>query len=130
MQGAVKNSFNIDGRTKIADLDKYIKESIAANRKILSTFTFVINKSCTESYRKLCDEFVKDQRAGISNVSDTVQVYLIPPPLKSAIQLLQHLSLANIGQANILYGVIVGKAPGPSQYTDRDHVILPYGKYI
>lgn len=131
LQGCVKNTFNIDGRTKIAELDKFVKDLLAANKKIVGTFALLISESCADSYKKFCDEFVKDQRAGISNVTDTVQVYLIPPALKNAIHILQPLALENVSNLRghgLLYGVIVGKAPGPTHITERNHAVVPFGK--
>jgi len=135
VQGCVKNVFNIDGRTRIAELDKFVKELISLNRKIVATTTFLVNNvqanDSTNSYTKFCEEFSKDERAGISNIENHVQVYIIPPALKAHISILKTLQPDNTAimqNQGLLFGIIVSKTPGPSAIVNRHHPVVPYGK--
>jgi hypothetical protein len=127
----VKTTFNIDGRTRIAELDKFIGEVLARNSKYLGVFTLSVKEADLGSYQKLCDELTKDNRAGISNVSDTVQVYIIPPTLVTSIQILQDKELKHMEgmpKYGLLYGVAITKEAGPVSFTSRNYPVLPYGK--
>lgn len=130
VQGSVKPTFNIDGRTRIKELDRFAQDVIASGRKIVAVCVFLVfhDGSADSSYNKFCDEFTRDSRAGISNVSDGVQAYVIPPGLKDSVSILQgvkfHSHLPNTG---VLFGVIITKESGSS--SNASHSTLPFGLF-
>eukprot|EP01039_Chlorochromonas_danica_P002233 gene2233-2441_t len=129
VQGAVKPTFNIDGRTRIKELDRFIQEVIATGRKMVATCAFLVfhNGLPDCSYNKFCDEFTRDQRAGISNVAESVQLYVIPPALKDSVQILTSLKLVSaLPNTGVLYGLIVAKESGPAAIVNSLHASLPF----
>jgi hypothetical protein len=137
IQGMIKNAVNIDGRTKIPDLQRFIQEVLDLKKKIVSTVAFLVFDvnmlDKTNSYVRFCEEFTRDQRASISNVSEAVQLYVIPPELKDSIQILKNVTLDVKDKApnqGILYGLVVSKEAGPNNMVNRPHSILPFGKSI
>ena len=132
VQGCIKGAVNIDGRTKIPELQRFIGEILDQKRKIVASVVFLaFDIHPGDGYHKFCTEFTRDQRASISNVTDTVQLYVIPPELKDAIPILRSVTLdlkdlpSNQG---VLYGLIVAKEPGPSSFVNKPHAILGFGK--
>jgi hypothetical protein len=121
MQGLIKSNISIDGRTRIAELERFANEVVSFGRKILITFFFYVSKKqgSSESFRKLCDEYTRDGRAGISNVSDVTQVYIVPPQLKQHISVLSNVDVDDGGRDKF-YGIIVTKEVGPSEYVYGD----------
>eukprot|EP01038_Epipyxis_sp_PR26KG_P011825 gene11825-15825_t len=64
VQGLITESINIEGRTKIEDLEKFISEVIALGRKITAMFRLeLIESNQPSGYAKFCDEFTRDNRA-------------------------------------------------------------------
>lgn len=132
----MKSTFNIDGRTRIGELEKFVNELITANRKIVATVTFLVGhvsmNDPNNSYHKFCEEFTKDERAGISNSSETgVQVYIIPPALKAQISILKGLqpdNTAMMQNQGLLFGLIVSKSSGPKDLIHRHQSTIPFGK--
>ena len=113
MQRLLRPQFDVEGRTKIEELEKYIKDVIQQRKKIIATCVLVIeaaNAGPGSGYQKFCDEFVKDRRAGISNITKTgsVNFYTIPPTLKKDISLLSSFPDED-ASTSILYGVIIAK---------------------
>jgi hypothetical protein len=118
IQGLVKNTINIDGRTRIAELERFLNEVVSYGRKIVITFQFYISRSSGDSrssYRKLCDEYARDSRAGLSNVSDVTQVYLVPPAMKHHLSILSNVDVDDGGRDKF-FGIVVSKEVGPSNY--------------
>ena len=65
-------------------------------------------------FTSFCNEFVTDRRAGISNIKNTVQFYIIPPQLKGSISILRNMEGTDTNHT--LYGIFVSKESGPEQY--------------
>jgi hypothetical protein len=135
IQGCIKNAVNIDGRTKIPELQRFLTELLELKKKIVAVVVFLVfdvNPNDKEnSYVKFCDEFKRDQRASISNVTDGTQLYVIPPEIKDSIGILRSITLDardNAMNQGVLYGIVVSKEPGPSNFVNKPHPILPFGK--
>lgn len=116
VQGLIKPFVSIDYRTKIADLEKFIIQSSASGRKIIATcYIFVKGASSPESgYSRLCKDYTEDRKAGLQNVKENVQFYIIPPQLKGALTILR--SLEGQDTSHTLYGIIVAREEGPAKY--------------
>jgi hypothetical protein len=141
VQGLIKNSFLIEGRTRILELEKFLNEVILQGRKIIAPFRLELtfsnddndntNTENSSNYKKFCEEFTSDQRAGISNISNVTQVYIVPPLLMHYISLLDNFAENNNSNdinneglkkdeninKSFLYGIIVSKEAGPKIYT-------------
>lgn len=117
VQGLLKPSVSIEGRTRISDLERFIIETAARGRKIIATCRIFIGKNVSSpdsGFRRFCDEFTQDRRAGISNIRENVQFYVIPPLLKGSLTILRGLEGNDL--THTLYGIIVSRDPGPSEY--------------
>lgn len=113
MQRLLRPQFDVEGRTKIEELEKYIKDVIQQRKKIIATCILVIdaaNAGPGSGYEKFCEEFAKDRRVGISNITKTgsVNFYTIPPVLKKDISILSSFPDED-ATTTVLYGVIIAK---------------------
>lgn len=113
MQRLLRPQFDIEGRTKIEELEKYIKDVIQQGKKVVSSCVLIVDPSHSgqdSGYHKFCEEFVKDRRAGISNITKTasVCVYTIPPLLKKNLTILSTFPDED-PSISVLYGVIIAK---------------------
>ncbi len=99
MQGLLSTIINIDGRTRIQELERFIQELMTVNRKVVATCVFLTNQTGVDSsYHKFGEEFSRDQRVGISNnLTKTIQVYIIPSSLKDQISILRTVKLKHVG---------------------------------
>jgi hypothetical protein len=142
LQGLLKADFNIDGRTKIPEVERFTQELLQSGRRILGTAVFVANDSSssggpavTSGYRRFCDEFTKDQRAGMCTVSDIVQVYLVPPTFKSSISLLKTLTLSGESKLSsmglgVIWGIVTSREKGSDAFIgDAMNKVIPFGKF-
>lgn len=140
MQGMLKASINVDFRTRIAEVERFISEVLAQGKKTVAIVLFVVPSAhaaaSSSSYRKFCEEFTTAQRVGMSNVSDVLQLYLVPPALQSSISILRDVRLDAFPrqsiaptefQHQILFGIVVSKENGPSQFVTRHYPPLPLG---
>ena len=145
LQGLIKSDFNIDGRTRIAEVERFTQELKQSNRRILGTAVFLASDAnslassgkgdASGSYRRFCDEFTKDERAGMCTVSENVQVYLVPPSFKKSISLLKGLNL--IGEqklssmgVGVIWAIVTAREKGPDNFTnDNVNKSFPFGKY-
>jgi hypothetical protein len=100
----------------------------------MATCVLVITPDVSQSYQKVCEEFIKAQRTGMCNISDTVQMYLIPPIFQSQITVLKDIRLEHFPKRGdqfihqILLGIIVVKEHGPAHLVNRHYPTLPIGK--
>ncbi len=118
MQGLLRSTISIEGRTRVAELERFVQQIVSAGRKSVVPFRFYTHKNLGSSsgYQKFCEEFVRDGRAGVSNIADQVQVYILPPALKDSITVLQNYNIIkDVDRA--LYGLIITKESGPTEYT-------------
>ncbi len=117
----IKDSYTIEGRTKILELERFLTEVLAFGRKLVLTFRFYASHSpaADSPYRKLCDEFTRDKRAGVSNISDQIQVYVVPPELKNELSLLRHLECGPDDNRS-LFGIVVSREQGPAEFVHSE----------
>lgn len=141
VQGLVKGNFTIDGRTKIAELERFLGEVFAHGKKTVAVSVFLVPTeqssaaiASSASYQKFVEEFASAERAGLCNASSIVQVYLVPPSLQSAISILRDIRMdsfprkpgkPNEFQHQLLFAIIVAKESGPAQYVNRNFPPLP-----
>lgn len=88
-------------------------------RKIIATCKIFVRRDQSDqepAYRRLCNEFVEDRRAGLINIREHVQFYVVPPQLKGAITVLR--SVEGNDTHHTLYGIMVTKDPGPPEYVN------------
>jgi len=115
VQNLVRPKFDIEGRTKIEELDKYIKDVLQQGKKAVAVCVLLVEASQAgpgSGYVKFCEEFCKDRRAGTSNITKTgsVSFYTIPPQLKKFISVLSSAPDRSEGDNEaVLYGVIIAK---------------------
>jgi hypothetical protein len=97
-------------------LEKFIIQSSASGRKIIATCRIFVRKesALVSTYSKLCREFTDDRKAGLQNVRENVQVYIVPPQLKGSVSILR--SIDGDDCSHTLYGIIVSREEGPSKY--------------
>lgn len=102
-------------------LETFVNENMATGKRIVVPFTlFVENKDNGKSgYGKFCAEFVKDERAGLDNLLENVQVYILPPALKNRITILRGYQEE---QGNVLYGLAVFKEVGSKMNSETANV--------
>jgi hypothetical protein len=111
----VRPKFDIEGRTKIEELDKYIKDVLQQGKKAVAVCVLLVEASRAgpgSGYVKFCEEFCKDRRAGTSNITKTgsVSFYTVPPQLKKFISILSSAPDRSEGDSeSVLYGVIIAK---------------------
>lgn len=146
VQGLVKGLFNIDGRTKIVELERFLGEVLAHGKKTVAIAMFLVPPdnapaaiSSSASYQKFVEEFTSAERAGLCNASSTVQVYLVPPALQLSISVLRDIRMDSFPrnpskpaefQHQLLFAVIVSKELGPPQYTNRNYPPFLLGKLL
>jgi SPOC domain len=115
VQGLLKPTLTVEGRTRIADLERFINETSARGKKIIATCQVFVRATGPDSaYAKFCEEFTTDRRSGISNISESVAFYVVPPLLKDCITVLRSINCSDV--EHTLYGVIVTKDEGPDEY--------------
>lgn len=144
VQGLVKGLLNIDGRTKIAELERFLGEVLAHGKKTVAVAVFLVPTdnapaatSSSTSYQKFVEEFTAAERAGLCNASPAVQVYLIPPALQAAVSVIRDIRMDSFPrqpnkpdfQHQVLFAVIVSKEVGPTQFTNRTYPPLLLGKF-
>lgn len=118
MQGLLKPSFNIDGRVKPIEVEKFIGEVKASSKRQYAVFRLQVDVNSAEtasSYTRFCDEYVKAVRLGVCPVagsSKDVQVYIVPPGLKKTMSVL---SAVEDGGFGCLYAMVTFKNNGPDR---------------
>jgi hypothetical protein len=125
MQGLVPSNLTIDGRTRILDLEKFINELLPLGKKLVLPFKLIVDRlqhSNVSACQRFCDEFSRDQRAGMCNVTaSSSQVYIVPAALKSTVSLLNVFQHEADGSSLVLYAIIVSKeASGPASLVTMD----------
>lgn len=138
VQGLLDVQFNIDGRTRIGELERFLNEVIARGKKIVSIVYLSFNNSDIASkntYDTFCSEFTHNEKSGMCNINDRVQLHLVPPSLKNRITFLNQSSHrfndgsdsdsdddddVSRGYNKVLYGIIVSKEVGPYIYVNAD----------
>lgn len=144
VQGLVKGLLNIDGRTKIAELERFLGEVLAHGKKTVAVAVFLVPSdnapaatSSSTSYQKFVEEFTAAERAGLCNASPTVQVYLIPPALQGAVSVIRDIrmdpfprqpSKPSEFQHQVLFAVIVSKEVAPPHFLSRTYPPMLLGK--
>lgn len=131
-QGLIKDSFVVQGRTKLAEFEKFVKELQDTKKKLVIPFRLSEVEgggSSNNAYKKFVDEFTRDSRAGMCNVSEGVVAYLLPPALRRSVPLLAAMKENDEAvTSNMLYCVLVSKEPGPEQYVEAEPVFVAVSK--
>lgn len=131
VQGLVKSMFNIDGRSRIAETERFVNEVLALNKKTVAIVVFLVVDPSPEAgnnYLKLCDEFGKAEKVGMCNISDAVQLYLVPPRLHHTMSVLKDVKMDSFGTLDRYFlGIVVSKENAPAQYVNRVYAMLPLG---
>lgn len=112
---------NIEGRTKIHDLEKFLLEVKAQSRKVAVPFRIYAAKNLQSSsgFHRFVEEFSRDRRAGVCNSAGLqgVQLYIVPPSLQSALSMLREFNFPT-DKERALYGIAITKEVGPPHLTN------------
>ena len=80
-QGLLPEKIELSGRTRIAELDRFLKEVSQRGKKLIGVFRFTVG-NCTpgSAMQRFEEEFVTDVRSGLADVdkSRTAQVFVLP----------------------------------------------------
>lgn len=108
----------IEGRTRIAELERYINELLTLKRKIVVPIRFFCSHSHDVGFRAFVDEFTRDGRAGLCKPMSGVEVYIVPMALQHSVSALRGVAVP-VAADRALLGFIISKEEGPVEYTQK-----------
>lgn len=134
LQGLVPPAWTIKGRVRIEEfikamdaLHQYFANDDRSRKKLFAPFKMIIPgassnvSEASKQYARFCKEFGQNQRLGLCACSEKkIQAYLVPPVFKNIHKIFS--CFPEPTQADVLYGVITAREPGPDRYVNAEPI--------